>query len=139
MRIGRIMAAIVTVAAAFGGLVLGCRAEQRDARAEQREINAEQRRDRLPFGMETRFCQGRMGGHGEVEPGSEGLAGLRMNAADRSHWSRSRPGQAAVAFGGALGAVEEQLAGSDSSAGTHRRFSVGPNTPTRLLAGAPVA
>ncbi|MFC8662359.1 hypothetical protein [Streptomyces sp. NPDC057199] len=39
------MAAIVTVAAAFGGLVLGCRAEQRDARAEQREINAEQREE----------------------------------------------------------------------------------------------
>lgn len=45
VRVGRTVAAIVTVAAAFGGLVLGCRAEQRDARAEQREINAEQREE----------------------------------------------------------------------------------------------
>ncbi|MEV0552332.1 MULTISPECIES: hypothetical protein [unclassified Streptomyces] len=45
VRIGRTVAAIVTVAAAFGGLVLGCRAEQRDARAEQREVNAEQREE----------------------------------------------------------------------------------------------
>ncbi|MFI1487825.1 hypothetical protein [Streptomyces sp. NPDC020747] len=45
VRIGRTVAALVTVAAAFGGLVLGCRAEQRDARAEQREINAEQREE----------------------------------------------------------------------------------------------